>query len=379
MEVEVDCEILIGGVVGDIRDGYGDGYGDDDIGAEICSILGRPLDAPRRRAHRTACGGAVPLAPLPPCMFSTDDPTYLPAAPRVVVIGDVHGDIARLARALVGVGVINTNWEWVAQPRDTVVVQMGDQVDGASRVPSDRAADWERVADVDVAVFMDRLDAIARVHGGRALSLIGNHELMNLIGDYTYVSARSLARAGGPEGRAAQFHPAGAMGQILAKRNVVLKIGPLLFAHGGVLPQHLDACGDALHLINEAYHRFARREPLSLADQCLLNATVIGSDGIAWTRDYLTAHGREVVPEVLARTRSAAVFIGHNTVDEITCEVSGRLWFTDAMFSRAYGSDAFQVLNVTRVGDDADATYQVQTVRLRDPAERAVAATMALA
>jgi len=106
-------------------------------------------------------------------MFSYEDPTYLPAAPRIVVIGDVHGDIARLTRALVGVGVINANWEWVANPPDTVVVQMGDQVDSASRLPAAETVQWERATDLDVVTFMDRLDAVARFSGGRALSLIG--------------------------------------------------------------------------------------------------------------------------------------------------------------------------------------------------------------
>lgn len=309
-------------------------------------------------------------------MFSYEDPTYLPAAPRIVVIGDVHGDIARLTRALVGVGVINTNWEWIAEPRDTIVVQMGDQVDSASRLPKDQAVDWERVADVDVVTFMDRLDAIARCSGGRALSLIGNHEMMNLIGDYSYVSPHSLAKTGGPSGRGMQFHPSGPMGQILSKRNVVLKVGPLLFVHGGLLPSHLDACGGNLHRLNDVYRRFARHDPLSPADQWLLNNSLLFGDGIAWTREYTTPKGQAIVPEVLARTESTAVFIGHNTVNDITCAVDGRLWFTDAMFSRSYGSDAFQVLNVVRVGGPvppgAHVAYRVQTVNMKDPHERGV-------
>lgn len=307
-------------------------------------------------------------------MFSYDDPTYLPAASRVVAIGDVHGDIARLTRALIGLGIINTNWEWTAQPRDTVVVQLGDQVDSAPRLPGDMIGDWERVADVDVVVFMDRLDAIARCHGGRALSLIGNHELMNLVGDYGYVSDRSLAKLGGAAGRGAQFAPSGPIGQILAKRCVVLKVGPLLFAHAGLLPAHLDACGGDLHRLNEVYRRFARREPLSPADESLLLNVVLANDGPAWTREYLMGKGAERLPEVLARTLSSAMFIGHNTMPEVTAAADGRLWLTDAMFSRAYGSDGFQVLNVTRAPGDATddpmrMIYRAQTVRLHDPME----------
>jgi len=342
-----------------------DPYGE--IAEELCGILGEPDDSCKK--------AAVPYWK----MFNYEDPTYLPAAPRIVVIGDVHGDIARLARALVGVGVINANWEWVASPPDTVVVQMGDQVDSASRLPAAETVQWERATDLDVVTFMDRLDSVARCSGGRALSLIGNHEMMNLIGDYTYVSPHSLAKTGGAVGRSMQFHPSGAMGQILCKRNVVLKIGPLLFVHGGVLPEHLDACGDNLHKLNDVYRRFARQDPLSPADQWLLNNALLFGEGIAWTRQYTTPKGQAVVPEVLVRTQSTAVFIGHNTVNDITCAVDSRLWFTDAMFSRSYGSDAFQVLNVVRVGGEAEPAsgaavgYRVQTVIMRDPEELAAA------
>jgi hypothetical protein len=77
----------------------------------------------------------------------------------------------------------------------------------------------------------------------------------------------------------------------------------------------------------------------------------LGSDGILWTRKYvdMAAKGEDlngVVNEVLARTDSVAICIGHNTVNKITHEFNGRLWFTDAMFSRAYSSETVQVLEI---------------------------------
>lgn len=303
-------------------------------------------------------------------MFSYDDPTYLPPAGRIVVIGDVHGDLSRLTQSLIGMGIINSKWEWTAEPRDTIVVQMGDQVDSAPRVPDPFASAWEQVSDVDVVIFMDKLDTIARCHGGRALSLIGNHELMNIVGDYSYVSEKSMTRAGGPSGRRLHFHPTGTVGQILAKRNVVMRIGPLLFVHGGLLPHHLAMVGDNLHRINEAYRRFAREETLSPEDQWVVTGALLDTDGLVWTRDYMTEEGLSKVPEVLERTGSMAIFTGHNTVQKISSELGGRVWFTDAMFSRAYGREGeIQLLNLVR---NASGHYVIQTVSMVDAASAPV-------
>ena len=55
-----------------------------------------------------------------------DTPTYLDATKRIIVIGDIHGDIGILCSCLYMANIINHKFEWIAQPADTIVVQMGD-------------------------------------------------------------------------------------------------------------------------------------------------------------------------------------------------------------------------------------------------------------
>lgn len=300
---------------------------------------------------------------------------------RVVVIGDVHGDLGRLTLTLQALGVINGNWEWVAEPRDTIVVQMGDQLDSAWRVPESQRTPWEMVADVDVVFFMDKLDAIARCHGGRVLSLIGNHEFMNIVGDFSYVSETSMTKTGGDGGRRAMLSQpmGGALRHVLAKRNIVLQIGELLFVHGGLLPAHLDALGEEdrvgvceLHRINSVFRKFIREQPLDPEEASILNQVIMDMNGIIWSRHYVSHPEqlvRPVILEVLERVGCKAVFVGHNTVDQIVPLVDGRLWLTDAMFSRAYGSDKMQVLNVWRGSSDTEA-LQANIVTLSHDAKR---------
>jgi hypothetical protein len=100
------------------------------------------------------------------------------AAPRIVAVGDVHGDIPAVKKILEEAGVLDAAGAWVGG--DTVLVQTGDLID---RGPQMRGA-------LD---FVMALEQAAPKHGGRAVSLLGNHEVMNMTGDLRYVVPANYA------------------------------------------------------------------------------------------------------------------------------------------------------------------------------------------
>lgn len=283
-------------------------------------------------------------------MFDIDTPTYFEPTPRVVVIGDVHGDLGRLIQCLYSTKVLNENGEWIAEPANTIVVQLGDQVDGRSRGPG--VNDWDRVPDTEVMMYMDKLDRTARLRGGRVISLIGNHEIMNVFGDFTYVSEKYITPL-----REKQFRPGGRFAQLLSKRCVVVKIGSLLFAHGGILPHHLVATNGDIHMYNVLIRKFLRNESMTVEERHTLHDNVIGDSGLLWTRTYMDLMSKpesmhEVLSYVLSNTNTKVMCIGHNTVSSITGIAGGRLWFVDAGLSRSYGGDIFQVLEILDDGEN---------------------------
>ena len=180
-------------------------------------------------------------------MYNDVQPTYFPIVPRIVVIGDVHGDISRLMNILYKLKIISTDMKWIAEPANTIVVQLGDQIDSLNRGAT---VEWEVLPDIEVVLEMDKLDKIARNGGGRILSLIGNHEIMNFIGEYSYVSEKSK-QVYDIEKRRKIFAPGSKISTILAKRNIIIKIGDYLFCHGGLLPHHLDLVNNNLHIYND--------------------------------------------------------------------------------------------------------------------------------
>ena len=68
---------------------------------------------------------------------------------RLVIIGDIHGDIKRFKNILIDAKIINANIEWIAEPKNTIVIQMGDQIDSLNRTTDN---DWEVIEDIEMII-----------------------------------------------------------------------------------------------------------------------------------------------------------------------------------------------------------------------------------
>ncbi len=97
---------------------------------------------------------------------------------RVVAVSDVHGAYKALTATLAKAGVLDEELGWNGGATHLVIT--GDILD--------RGPDSRKVMDL----FM-RLEGEAADAGGRVHLLLGNHEVMNLIGDLRYVSKEEYA------------------------------------------------------------------------------------------------------------------------------------------------------------------------------------------
>jgi hypothetical protein len=140
-----------------------------------------------------------------PSSSSSTVPTRLPAARRLVAIGDLHGDLAKARRAFALAGLIaedplpaaaagsggkgatgsggssgsiapssSSSWSWTGG--DTVVVQVGDQLDRGDQ-------------ELRILYFLEKLQREAAAAGGALHVLNGNHETMNAGGNFRYATA----------------------------------------------------------------------------------------------------------------------------------------------------------------------------------------------
>jgi hypothetical protein len=101
------------------------------------------------------------------------------AAPgRIVAVGDIHGDLNGLVSILQQAKLLDASRQWIGGK--ATLVQTGDTID---RGPEMRGV-------LDLLMTLEKR-ALAR--GGRVIVLLGNHEVMNLMGDLRYVAPENYA------------------------------------------------------------------------------------------------------------------------------------------------------------------------------------------
>lgn len=272
---------------------------------------------------------------------------------RVIAIGDAHGDMQITLKALQVAGVIQLHGRrWVWCGGDTWVVQMGDQLD---RLPREDVEFTDEDSEIRIMKFFDYLDGQARKVGGRVLSLVGNHEWLQVNahrepGNLAYVSPKGLAHFGGPEGRIAAFRPGGPMAVYMAKhRYAVIKIGQFLFVHGGALPRIVDKY--TIPQINGLMRQYLLgKVPWDRSLYELFEA----NDSLLWSRAFSGPRPcNDKLDLVLARWGCKAMIVGHTPQPNgITHACNARVWRTDVAMSAAIGGpqnkeSRVQVLEIT--------------------------------
>lgn len=269
-------------------------------------------------------------------MFNSDS-FEINDASRIIIIGDVHGDIKRFKQILIDASVINNNFEWTAEPSNTIIVQLGDQIDSLNRLTTEK---WEVLNDYEMIYFTEHLDNIARVKGGRCISLIGNHELMNVIGDFSYVSPLNQE-----EIRTSLFKPQGSIALLLAKRPLVVKIKDLLFCHAKMNIRHLEILkkyGKDVFYLNTIWENYLKNNKIKIEDKEILDNIIIGSKGILWNRDN---NDIAETAKLFNDLKVSYMFLGHTALPQITF-LNNQIWYCDTGLSRAFGTKQYQYIDI---------------------------------
>ncbi|WP_394837324.1 metallophosphoesterase [Pendulispora rubella] len=253
---------------------------------------------------------------------------------RIVAIGDLHGDLDKARRVLRLAGAIDANDVWIGGK--LTIVQTGDEID--------RGDDDRKILDL-----VEKLKGDAKKTGGEFIALVGNHELMNAVFDFRYVTPgafRAFAdvTAGDPNtaaflsqldpsarGRAAAFAPGGRYAAMLADRPLFVKVGDSVFVHGGILPKHVAYGLDKMNDEVSAWLLAKKERPPQV---------VVADDGPVWTRAYSTP-GEErctTLEEALQGIGAKRMIMGHTVQNGgITEACSRKAWRIDVGLSHYYG------------------------------------------
>ncbi|KAJ8440222.1 LOW QUALITY PROTEIN: hypothetical protein Cgig2_023987 [Carnegiea gigantea] len=216
-------------------------------------------------------GGSLNLKPI---IVSGDPPTFVTAPDRrIIAVGDLHGDLYKARWALNMAGVLSSDGRDLWTGGETVMVQVGDILD--------RGED-----EIAILSLLRSLDMQARAQGGAVFQVNGNHEIINVEGDFRYVESGGfdectdfleylnecehnweeafinwinispqrkddrrksqnywgpwnlVKRQRGVISRSILLQPGGPLARELARHPVVLKVNDWVFCHGGLLPHH---------------------------------------------------------------------------------------------------------------------------------------------
>jgi len=305
--------------------------------------------------HRACISGLLILVSA---VVAWAGPAKVAAEPRepVIAIADVHNAFDNFVAILLRTGLIDKQNHWAGGK--TTFVQVGDLLD---RGPKPR----------EVMDLMMALEKEAPQAGGRVVSLLGNHEVMNIMGDLRYVApanyasfadrkseerqkgayeeylkwrgshasliaelpqpmelteAEWMARhpAGFVEQREA-FGPKGEYGEWLRGHNAVAEIDGVIFLHGGIHPDlanvKLDAMNKRIHEEIKAFDaskQYLQNEKLILP---FFNLQEINSVLHA----EVVAELKSRVPATDERQAKILEFLRHE--DWFSVRVNGPLWF----------------------------------------------------
>lgn len=268
-----------------------------------------------------------------------------PQQSRVVAIGDIHGDFPALISVLKVAGLISivtpppdtdqfpwirgNNWAWTGG--STFVVQTGDQVDFGGR----RADSPDVSSEREVLEFMDLLDEAARLEGGAVISMLGNHEFMNAMREFGWASPKGINDYGGIEQRSKAWSPgAPLISHLATTRPVVLKIGDVVFCHGGVEP---NMAALNISTINFLFREVLLGHDISASKKSAFRA-LQGSRGPLFSRAF--AHPRLDCNDLqlsLDRLQARTMILGHTPGLKVVSYCSERVFVIDTQMSRAFG------------------------------------------
>lgn len=238
--------------------------------------------------------------------------SYYPSQSRMIIIGDIHGDLDRLIDCLVLSKCVKlpgplppqearTNTamynffngiQWTGDK--TFIIQLGDQIDRVrpDELDHNNIAITKAIEDegssLHIFYLLWHLNVLAYKHGGRVISIIGNHEFMNVNGDFRYVShhefkeyydafhryydsttpeyddhnlvdtikKETATRTSIPPGyleRRIAFHPSGLIANFIGVNyKLCVQVGKWIFIHGGITTS---LCNSSICSINNSISR----------------------------------------------------------------------------------------------------------------------------
>ena len=254
---------------------------------------------------------------------------------KVIAFGDIHGDLRAFKSCLRKANLINMQDRWIGG--NIHVVQVGDILDRKPRSEDLNDEDSEFI----IISFILKLQIESYLNGGGYHPIIGNHELMNIMGVFDYVSNMGMRHFKNFDERKKYFKTGNEFCKYLACAwNPVIKINNCLFCHGGI--SKLIASKYSISEINEIMRSKLYNSNANLYEMNFQNL-FMGENSILWNRNYSNNEQEspkilEEIKFVLNKYNCKFMVIGHTPyLEGIKVKYNGHIICIDTAMSEAFG------------------------------------------
>ena len=276
---------------------------------------------------------------------------------RIIAIGDIHGDFDVFIKTLILGKVIDKNNKWIAD--DTIVIQLGDQVDSIRAEQLAVKKEFGRFSFLKINNLIKKLDKQARKKS-RIISILGNHEIMNIFGDFRYTGMNEFLQTTDDINSSEEDlrtdrkkffkNNKDLLYDLACNRNVVIKIGSWLFVHGGLIFEIINEY--SMEQINEITSNWILGKKIKPEDF----KKILGFNPKSpfWNRDF---GGNEVDCNYLYKTLNFInvnhMVIGHTIQPNgINSLCNNKLWRSDVGLSNRKFSDDVKNIEIIEIIDD---------------------------
>ena len=282
--------------------------------------------------------------------------TIINKVDRIIAIGDIHSDLNLAKKILKIAKVITDDEEWCGG--NTYVIQVGDQID-SYRSSKKKTDDGEIPNDVNTMFFFSELHKQAYKKGGAVISLLGNHELMNVLGDMRYVSHNNLSSfdtnkdlENGTRERIRLFSVGNEYAKYMAcTRYSAVIVNDILFAHAGILPEFAKRLNMKSREDLEIFNNVIKLWLLGKIDTEKIKYMITNKKSLFWNRifgniepnknpmecsvhfDPMTTHYLKIGHMIVGHSPQSII---HDTSINSTC--NGKLWRVDSGSSYSFNN-----------------------------------------
>ncbi len=247
-----------------------------------------------------------------------------PEPEKIFVTSDVEGNFDAFYGMLVGNGIMDKNYNWTFGTGHLVIG--GDMVDRGNNA-------WPCLW------LLYKLEQDAEASGGKVHYILGNHDVMNMHANLSYVKKRYIELAkvlsGKNDKKKAWFELLSDTNELvkwIKTKNAIEKIGKNIYVHGGVSIDMVDA-ELTIDQVNNSIRKNIRKNLTSNPGNNELDNLVFSRLGPLWyrglVRDYKEYYNKvnsDMLNAILDFYGVERIIVGHTIVDdEVTSDFEGRV------------------------------------------------------